>query len=140
MARRVWRLPLDSWVFGGDYAGRQILENFKLLSLEGCGLGDKPLATAAAGAVLHYLRDTQKSALSHLNLPAYYQRHEHMVLDGATVRNLELVDPLFAGESREATLIHVLDKTATGMGGRLLRRRLLNPAVSCRRLRRGWMR
>jgi DNA mismatch repair protein MutS len=119
---------LDSWVFGGDYAGRQILENFKLLSLEGCGLGEKPLATAAAGAVLHYLRETQKSALSHLNLPAFYQRHEHMVLDGATVRNLELVEPLFAGESREATLMHVLDKTATGMGGRLLRRRLLNPA------------
>jgi DNA mismatch repair protein MutS len=119
---------LDSWVFGGDYAGRQILENFKLLSLDGCGLGDKPLATAAAGAVLHYLRETQKSALSHLNLPAFYQRHEHMVLDGATVRNLELVEPLFAGESREATLISVLDKTATGMGGRLLRRRLLNPA------------
>ncbi len=120
--------PLDSWVFGGDYAGRQILENFKLLSLDGCGLSDKPLATAAAGAVLHYLRDTQKSALSHVNLPVYYQRHDHMVLDGATVRNLELVEPLFAGESREATLIHVLDKTATGMGGRLLRRRLLNPA------------
>jgi DNA mismatch repair protein MutS len=120
--------PLDNWVFGGDYAGRQILENFKLLSLDGCGLSDKPLATAAAGAVLHYLRETQKSALSHLNLPAYYQRHDHMVLDGATVRNLELVEPLFAGESRESTLIHVLDKTATGMGGRLLRRRLLNPS------------
>jgi len=120
--------PLDNWVFGGDYAGRQILENFKLLSLDGCGLSDKPLATAAAGAVLHYLRETQKSALSHVNLPAYYQRHDHMVLDGATVRNLELVEPLFAGESRESTLIHVLDKTATGMGGRLLRRRLLNPS------------
>jgi len=120
--------PLDHWVFGGDYAGRQILESFKLLSLDGCGLGDKPLATAAAGAVLHYLRETQKSALSHLNLPVYYQRHEHMMLDGATVRNLELVEPLFAGESRDATLIHVLDKTATGMGGRLLRRRLLNPS------------
>ncbi|HSU57679.1 MAG TPA: hypothetical protein VLI55_00080, partial [Bryobacteraceae bacterium] len=47
--------PLDSWIFGGDYAGRQILENFRLLSLDGCGLGDRPLATAAAGAVLHYL-------------------------------------------------------------------------------------
>jgi DNA mismatch repair protein MutS len=120
--------PLDAWVFGGDYAGRQILENFKLLSLEGCGLADKPLATAAAGAVLHYLRDTQKSAMEHLNRPAYYERTDHMVLDAATVRNLELVEPLFAGESREATLIHVLDKTSTGMGGRLLRRRLLNPA------------
>jgi DNA mismatch repair protein MutS len=120
--------PLDGWVFGGDYAGRQILENFRLLSLDGCGLADKPLATAAAGAVLHYLRDTQKSAMEHLNRPAYYERTDHMVLDAATVRNLELVEPLFAGESKEATLINVLDKTCTGMGGRLLRRRLLNPA------------
>ena len=53
-----------------------------------------------------------------------------MVLDAATVRNLELVEPLFAGERRDSTLIHVLDKTATGMGGRLLRQRLLHP--SCR--------
>jgi DNA mismatch repair protein MutS len=120
--------PLDGWVFGGDYAGRQILEHFKLLSLDGCGLGDKPLAVAAAGAVLHYLRDTQKTALNHLNRPAYFQRNDHMVLDAATVRNLELVEPLFAGERRDSTLIYVLDKTCTGMGGRLLRRRLLNPS------------
>jgi DNA mismatch repair protein MutS len=65
-----------------------------------------------------------------LNRPAFYQRHDHLVLDGATVRNLELVEPLFAGEARDATLIHVLDKTSTGMGGRLLRRRLLNPACN----------
>ncbi len=123
--------PLESWVFGADYAGRQILENFRLLSLDGCGLGDRPLATAAAGAVLHYLRDTQKSALDHLNRPNFYQRHDHMVLDAATVRNLELVEPLFAGEKRDSTLIYVLDQTCTGMGGRLLRRRLLNP--SCNR-------
>jgi DNA mismatch repair protein MutS len=120
--------PLEPWVFSGDYAGRQIIENFRMLSLDGCGLDDKPLAVAAAGAVLHYLRDTQKSALDHLNPPAFYQRHDHMVLDATTVRNLELVEPLFAGESRETTLIHVLDKTCTGMGGRLLRRRLLNPS------------
>ncbi len=108
---------LDTWVFGGDYAGRQILESFRLLSLDGCGLGDKPLAAAAAGAVLHYLRDTQKSALDHLNIPVFYQRSDHMVLDGTTVRNLELTDPLFAGESRESTLLHVIDQTCTGMGG-----------------------
>ncbi len=119
---------LDAWVFGSDYAGRQILETFRLHSLDGCGMADKPLAVAAAGAVLHYLRETQKSALDHLNRPGFYQRHDNMVLDAATVRNLELVEPLFAGESREATLIHVLDKTLTGMGGRLLRRRLLNPS------------
>lgn len=119
--------PLESWVFGGEYAGRQILENFKMLSLDGCGLTDKQLATSAAGGVLHYLRETQKSALEHLNRPSYYERTEQMVLDAATVRNLELVEPLFAGETKEATLINVLDKTCTGMGGRLLRRRLLAP-------------
>ncbi|MFL6352616.1 MAG: DNA mismatch repair protein MutS [Bryobacteraceae bacterium] len=120
--------PLDAWVFGGDYSGRLILETFGLLSLDGCGLGDKPLAAAACGAVLHYLRDTQKSALDHLNRPAFYQRQDYMVLDAATVRNLELLQPLFAGESREITLIHVLDKTCTGMGGRLLRSNLLRPS------------
>jgi DNA mismatch repair protein MutS len=122
---------LDRWVFGGDYAGRQILENFRLLSLDGCGLGDKPLAATAAGAVLHYLRETQKTALDHVSPPSYFERTDHMVLDAATVRNLELLEPLFAGESREATLIYVLDDTSTGMGGRLLRRRLLAP--SCNR-------
>jgi DNA mismatch repair protein MutS len=119
---------LDPWIFGADYAGRQILESFRLLSLDGCGLGDKPLAVAAAGAVLHYLRETQKSALEHVSPPTFYQRQDHLVLDAATVRNLELVEPLFAGETREATLVFVLDKTCTGMGGRLLRRRLLNPS------------
>jgi DNA mismatch repair protein MutS len=128
---RCLETPLDAWVFGGDYAGRQILENFKLLSLDGCGLGEKQLAVASAGAVLHYLRDTQKSALPHLNRPVFYERTDHMVLDAATVRNLELVEPLFAGESRDTTLIHVLDQTCTGMGGRLLRQRLLHP--SCNR-------
>jgi DNA mismatch repair protein MutS len=122
--------PLEAWVFGADYAGRQILESFRLLSLDGCGLGERPLATAAAGAILHYLRETQKSALEHLNRPSFYERQDHLVLDAATVRNLELVEPLFAGEKRESTLLYVLDETSTGMGGRLLRRRLLNPSCN----------
>jgi DNA mismatch repair protein MutS len=120
--------PLEPWIFGADYAGRQIAEHFGIHTLDGCGLGDRPLAAAAAGAVLHYLRDTQKSALAHLKLPVFYQRSAHMVLDGATVRNLELLQPLFAGESRSSALIHVLDQTSTGMGGRRLRQRLLQPS------------
>jgi DNA mismatch repair protein MutS len=128
---RCLETPVETWVFGPDYAGRQVLEHFRLLSLDGCGLGGKPLATSAAGAVLHYLRETQRSALDHLNPPSYYERNDYMVLDAATVRNLELVEPLFAGESRDSTLIHVLDKTCTGMGGRLLRQRMLQP--SCER-------
>jgi DNA mismatch repair protein MutS len=122
--------PEPAWVFGADYAARQILEHFHLLSLDGCGLGDKPLAAAAAGAVLYYLRETQRSALHHLSPPIYYERSEYLVLDAATVRNLELIEPLFAGERKDSTLIFILDRTCTGMGGRLLRQRLLHPSCN----------
>ena len=119
----------EAWIFGVDYAERALLDHFKLLSLDGCGLGGKPLAIGAAGAVLHYLRDTQRAALDHLERPAFYDRTDSLVLDAVTVRNLELVEPLFAGESKESTLLHVLDQTVTGMGGRLLRKRLLRPSL-----------
>ena len=87
------------------------------------------MATGAAAAILHYLRDTQRTALDHLERPAFYNRADALILDATTVRNLELVEPLFAGESKESTLLHVLDRTRTGMGGRLLRRRLLAPSI-----------
>jgi len=129
VAARVLRTELEGWVFSHDYAERILCEHFRLLSLDGCGLGGKPLAIGAAGAILHYLRDTQKSALNHVEPPLFYDRAGDMVLDVATVRNLELVEPLFQGESRDATLLAVIDRTATGMGGRLLRRRLLRPSL-----------
>ena len=104
------------------------------LSLDGCGLADRPLAVGAAGAILHYLRDTQRAALDHLDRPALLRPRRVMVLDAVTVRNLELVEPMFAADerSRHATLIHVLDQTCTGMGGRLLRQRLLRPSIESR--------
>ncbi len=120
---------LEGWVFGADYASRILKEHFKLLSVDGCGLSGRPLATGAAGAILHYLRDTQRSALEHLDRPGYTERSEAMILDAVTIRNLELVEPLFAGESKDVTLLLVLDQTLTGMGGRLLRARLLRPAL-----------
>ena len=123
------RTPLEDWIFSHDYADRSLREHFRLLTLDGCGLGARPLAVSAAGAILHYLRDTQKSALDHLDRPSFYDRCESMILDAVTVRNLELLEPLFAGESRESTLIHVLDQTCTGMGGRMLRARLLRPCL-----------
>ena len=123
------RTELEEWIFSLDYADRALREHFRLLTLDGCGLGGKPLAVSAAGAILHYLRDTQKSALDHLDRPSFYDRSESMILDAVTVRNLELLEPLFAGESRESTLIHVLDQTCTGMGGRMLRARLLRPGL-----------
>jgi DNA mismatch repair protein MutS len=118
---------LDDWVFSADYSDRILREHFHLLSLDGCGLGGKPAAVAAGGAVLHYLRDTQRAALDHLDPPRFFDRADTMVLDAVTVRNLELVEPIFSDGG--ATLVAVLDQTATGMGGRLLRQRLLRPSL-----------
>ena len=123
------KTDVESWVFGADYASRSLCDHFHLLALDGCGLEGRPLAAGAAAAVLYYLRDTQRSALDHLERPTFYDRADSLVLDSTTVRNLELVEPLFQGESRDATLVHVLDRTRTGMGGRLLRRRLLAPSI-----------
>ncbi len=123
------RTEVDDWTFALDYAERTLRDHFHLLSLDGCGLEGKRLATRAAGAVLHYIRDTQKSALDHLDRPSFYDRAGAMILDGVTVRNLELVEPIFSGEGKDSTLLSVLDETATGMGGRLLRRWLLRPSL-----------
>lgn len=118
-----------AWAFAADYASQSLCEHFRLLTLDGCGLGGRSLATGAAGALLHYARETQRSALEHIERPAWFERSGAMVLDQATVRNLELVEPLFADGMKEGTLLHVLDETSTAMGARLLRRRLLQPAV-----------
>ncbi len=129
---RFVRTELEDWIFTEDYGGRTLRDHFKLLSLDGCGLAGRPGAVGAAGAILHYLRETQRAALDHLDRPAYYDRSEFMVLDAVTVRNLELVEPLFAADAttgEAATLIGVLDQALTGMGGRLLRQRLLRPSM-----------
>ena len=123
------KTDVEPWVFGADHAARSLCDHFRLLSLDGCGLEGRPLAIGAAAAVLHYLRDTQRSALEHLERPKYFNRTDALVLDSSTVRNLELVEPLFVGETKESTLVSVLDRTRTGMGGRLLRRRLLAPSM-----------
>ncbi len=130
---RFVRTELEDWIFTNDYADRTLRDHFKLLSLDGCGLAGHPCAVAAAGAVLHYLRDTQRAALDHLDRPTYYNRADSMVLDGVTIRNLELLEPIFAadlgGLQNQATVLAVIDQTLTGMGGRLLRQRLLRPSV-----------
>jgi len=123
------KTDVEPWVFETDYASRSLRDHFHLLALDGCGLDHRPLATGAAAAILHYLRDTQRATLDHLERPSFYDRADALVLDATTIRNLELVEPLFAGESRDATLLSVLDRTLTGMGGRLLRRRLLAPSL-----------
>ena len=122
---------IEDWVFSTDYADRILREHFRLHSLDGCGLAGRTAAIGAAGAVLHYLKDTQRAALDHLDPPRHFDRAENMVLDAVTVRNLELLEPIFSssGSDNSSTLISILDQTATGMGGRLMRQRLLRPSL-----------
>lgn len=89
-------------------------------------LGLSEAALCAAGAILSYVEETQKGAVSHIRPLEGYQLTDHMDLDPFTVRNLELVKPLREGQER-GTLLHVLDQTTTSMGRRLLRRSILAP-------------
>lgn len=119
---------LDSWIFDFEYAERVLKEFYGLHSLDGLGAAGRRNAVSAAGALVHYLKDTQRSALQHLERPGYFEQKDWMVLDSVTVRNLELVEPLFDG-SKKATLLNVLDRTATPMGARLLRKWVLQPSI-----------
>jgi len=117
-ARAPWHFELDS-------ATRALTEQFRTRDLAGYGCADKPLAIAAAGALLAYVRETQKSALPHLLSITTEERDAALIMDPATRRNLEL-DESIAG-SDELTLAGVFDRTTTAMGGRLLRRWLHRP-------------
>ncbi len=121
--------PLDDWVFAPDYAIPLVENHFGVLSLEGYGLAGRAAAATAAGAVLHYVRATQRGSLDHVDRIGFYERQDCLVLDAVTVRNLELVEPLFAGTGEEVTLLRTLDQTVTAMGKRLLRAWMLRPSV-----------
>src|SRR5260370_42157902 len=75
------RTALEDCVFNLDYGERSLRDHFRLLSLDGCGFHVRPLAVSASRAMLHYLRDTQKSALDHLDRPSFYDRSDSMILD-----------------------------------------------------------
>ena len=126
---RFTETPLDDWVFAPDYAVPLVENQFGVLSLEGFGLEGRPAAATAAGAILHYVRSTQKGTLEHVDRIGFYDRQECLVLDAVTVRNLELVEPLFANTGNEVTLFRALDSTITPMGKRLLRSWLLRPSI-----------
>jgi DNA mismatch repair protein MutS len=119
-----WRARAP-WHFEIESARRALTEQFHTRDLAGYGCADKPLAIAAAGALLGYVRETQKSALPHLLSITTEERDAALIMDPATRRNLEL-DESLAG-SAELTLAGVFDRTTTAMGGRLMRRWLHRP-------------
>jgi DNA mismatch repair protein MutS len=133
---------LEEWIFGGDYGDRMLTEQYGVKDLEGLGLAGHTQAVCAAGALLHYLRETsakgeeQTAALAHLDSLRFYEQQDALVLDPVTVRNLELVSPLFADEAPRGshgagptTLLAAIDATVTSMGARLMRAWLLRPEI-----------
>ncbi len=135
-ATRFTETPLEDWVFSPDYAVPLLENKLGVLSLEGFGLQGRPAAATAAGAILHYVRSTQRGTLEHVDRIGFYDRQEFLVLDAVTVRNLELVEPLFANTSSEVTLFRALDATLTPMGKRLLRSWMLRPSIEINEINR----
>jgi DNA mismatch repair protein MutS len=121
---RSWRTR-PPWHFETESATRTLCEQFQTRDLAGFGCAALPLAVAAAGALLAYVRETQKAALPHLRSIAVEELDTALLMDPATRRNLEL-DESLAGKP-ELTLAGVFDHTTTAMGGRLLRRWLHRP-------------
>jgi DNA mismatch repair protein MutS len=125
--------PLDEWSFSFEQGRDLLLAHFEVASLDGFGLGGHELSIAAAGAALHYVRETQKADASHVSGISYFEPNSYLILDPTTVRNLELVEALDGSRSR--TLLGVLDETVTGMGSRLLKQWLLRPSMRLGELR-----
>lgn len=119
---------IDERWFQLETARRILLDHFEVASLEGYGCAHLPLAIQAAGAIIHYLTETQKGALSQLPKLSTYSTDSFMILDAPTRRNLELFQPSQFGSSG-ASLLAMIDLTGTPMGGRLLRRWLGQPLV-----------
>jgi len=112
---------LDDWIFNFEYARELLLMQFKTVNLKGFGIEKLTAGVIAAGGILNYLQETQKANLSHLNKVSLYNPSDYMLLDHSTKRNLEIIFSMQDG-GREGSLISILDKTETAMGGRLLKK------------------
>ncbi|MBK5190680.1 MAG: DNA mismatch repair protein MutS [Methanosarcinales archaeon] len=125
----------DDYYFDYKTAYTTLLNHFGVISLDGFGCGELKAGITAAGAVISYLRDTQKKVLSHIKPLKTFFVSDYMVLDSVTVRNLELFNNIRDGTPR-GTLISVLDKTLTGMGSRLLKKNLQFPLLDVHEIKR----
>jgi DNA mismatch repair protein MutS len=112
---------LDDWIYNYEYAKELLIMQFKTINLKGFGIDSLITGIMSCGAVLNYLQETQKANLSHLQNVSVYNPSEYMNLDHSTKRNLEITFSMQEG-AREGSLISILDKTETAMGGRLLKK------------------
>ena len=126
----------DDWVFAPDTAQFTLRDHFKVGTLDGYGLKDHPAAVGAAGAVLHYLAQNLHRNVNHLTRLAFFQSRDFLVLDGASLRNLEVLEPLHRDAVAPACLYGALQRTVTPMGARRLREWLAQPLAAVDPIRR----
>jgi DNA mismatch repair protein MutS len=120
--------PLEPWYFDDELCIRALKEHFNVGTLDGLGLKDYTIGIIAAGCIMQFLRETQKSSLSHIIKLTPYTYEKYMLLDSSTVRNLELTETI-REKAKKGSLLWVLDKTKTAMGARLLRSYMEQPLI-----------
>ena len=123
---------IDGWAFEFEAARRALVEQLKTNGLDGFGLQTHPSAVRAAGALVHYLRETQKADLAHVREIAFRAGADCLLIDPTTMRNLEVIES--SSGTRAGSLLDEIDRTVTPMGGRMLRAWLLRPLVSIERI------
>ena len=119
-----YTFKLDDWIFTEDYANESLNKHFETKSLKGFGIEPYPEGIIASGAILHYLSETEHRHLGHITSISRIEEEKYVWLDRFTIRNLELV---YSQHENATTLIDILDKTKTPMGGRLLKRWMVLP-------------
>ncbi len=121
---RFYTYSLESWIFDHKYCEESLLKHFQTHSLKGFGIEELPDAVIAAGAILHYLKNTEHPNLQHITSIQRIDRDDHLWMDKFTIRNLEL---LGNGTEENQCLLKVLDNTISPMGARLLKRWTVMP-------------
>jgi len=125
----------EDWTFAPETALFTVREHFKVASLDGFGLKEREPAIGATGAILHYLTQHLRRDVSNLTTLTFYQRTDYLALDSTTLRHLEILEPLHAGVTRDATLYGALNRTITPMGARRLRDWISQPLASAEPIR-----
>ncbi len=120
---KYYTYSLDEWVFAETYSKESLLKHFGTLNLKGFGVEDLSCGIIAAGAILHYLKDTEHPNLQHITSLQRIDKEDHLWMDRFTIRNLELL----GGVEGNSSLLKVLDNTVSPMGARLLKRWMVLP-------------
>jgi len=126
---------VDDWVFNLDYAKEVLTNHFGTQSLKGFGIEDMREGIIASGCIMNYLNETQKNNLPHVKKIYNYDYTDYIILDPSTKRNLEITSSMNEG-SREGSLISILDRTQTAMGGRLLKKWISRPLKKEEKIRK----